>query len=159
MNKTATAPGELKDTVERVVAAYAHLEGPLLPILQALQAELGCIPRDAIPMIAHALNLTRAEVYGVVSFYHDFRAAPAGKRVVKLCRAEACQAMGANALHEKVLKHLKVDWGGTTEDGAVTVEPVYCLGFCSVAPAALVDGEPHGRLDQKKLLAAIEGKA
>jgi formate dehydrogenase subunit gamma len=153
------ANADLMETVERIAGAHAALEGPLLPILHALQAELGCIPRDAIPLVAHALNLTRAEVYGVVSFYHDFREAPAGKRVVKLCRAEACQSMGGNELAEGVLKYLKIGWGETTPDGAVTLEAVYCLGFCSVAPAALIDGEPHGRLDTKKLLAAIAGEA
>ena len=142
--------------VEEIVAAHAHLEGPLLPILHALQAEFGFIPRDAIPTVAHALNLTRAEVYGVVSFYHDFRDKPTGRRVVKLCRAEACQSMGANALADAALKHFGIAWKETTADGAVTIEPVYCIGFCSVAPAALVDGEPLGRLDASRLIAAVE---
>ena len=142
--------------VEEIVAAHAHLEGPLLPILHAVQAAFGCVPRDAIPIIALALNLTRAEVYGVVSFYHDFRAKPAGRRVVKLCRAEACQSMGGRALAEAVLMHFQVAWGETAPDGAVTIEPVYCLGLCSVAPAALVDGHPHGRLSATELIATVE---
>ena len=142
--------------VDEIVAVHAHLEGPLLPILHALQAEFGFIPRDAIPLVAHALNLTRAEVYGVVSFYHDFRDKPAGRRVVKLCRAEACQSAGGNELAETVLKHFRIAWKETSTDNAVTVEPVYCLGFCSVAPAALVDGEPLGRLDAQRLIAAVE---
>lgn len=142
--------------VEEIVAAHAHLEGPLLPILHAMQAAFGFIPRDAVPIVAQALNLTRAEVHGVVSFYHDFREAPAGRRVVKLCRAEACQAMGGVAIADAVLKHFRIGWGETSADGAVTVDPVYCLGFCSVAPAALVDGEPHGRLDAKHLIAMAE---
>jgi formate dehydrogenase subunit gamma len=150
---------QMKETIERIVTAHAHLEGPLLPILQAMQVELGFIPRNAIPVVAHALNLTRAEVYGVVSFYHDFRDKPAGRRVVKLCRAEACQSMGANALSAAVLKHFGIAWGETTEDGRVTIQPIYCLGFCSVAPAALVDGEPHGRLDAAQLIAAVEESA
>lgn len=141
--------------MEEIAAAHAHLEGPLLPILHALQAEVGFIPRDAIPVVAHALNLTRAEVYGVVSFYHDFRDKPAGRHVVKLCRAEACQSMGGNKLAEAVLKHFRIAWKETSSDNAVTIEPVYCLGFCSVAPAALVDGEPMGRLDAAKLVAAV----
>ncbi|MEQ1865817.1 MAG: formate dehydrogenase subunit gamma [Micropepsaceae bacterium] len=140
--------------VEEIAAAHAHLEGPLLPILHALQAEYGFIPRDAIPVVAHALNLTRAEVYGVVSFYHDFRDKPAGRHVVKLCRAEACQSMGANQLAEAVLKHFRIVWGETST-GGVTIDAVYCLGFCSVAPAALVDGEPLGKLDAKRLIAAV----
>lgn len=142
--------------VEEIVAAHAHLEGPLLPILHAMQAAFGFIPRDAVPIVALALNLTRAEVYGVVSFYHDFRDAPAGRRVVKLCRAEACQAMGGRELADAVLKHFRIGWGETSADGAVTVDPVYCLGFCSVAPAALVDGEAHGRVEAKHLIAMAE---
>jgi formate dehydrogenase subunit gamma len=121
-----------------------------------VQGAFGCIPRDAVPVIAHALNLTRAEVYGVVSFYHDFRERPAGRRVVKLCRAEACQSMGGNALAAKALKHFAIGWGETSADGRATVEPVYCLGLCSVAPAALIDGEPHGKLDEKRLIALVE---
>ena len=142
--------------VEEIVAAHAHLEGPLLPILHAVQGAFGCVPRDAVPVIAHALNLSRAEVYGVVSFYHDFREQPAGRRIVRLCRAEACQSMGANALAAKVLRHFGIGWGETSADGRVTVEPVYCLGLCSVAPSALVDGEPHGKLDEKHLIALVE---
>ncbi len=149
--------GWTEKRVLEIVAAQAHLEGPLLPILHAMQAAFGFIPRDAIPVVAHALNLTRAEVYGVVSFYHDFRDKPAGRRVVKLCRAEACQATGGAALGETVLKHFGIGWTETTADGAVTIDPVYCLGFCSVAPAALIDGEPLGRLDLARLIAAVEG--
>jgi formate dehydrogenase subunit gamma len=145
--------------VEEIVAAHTRLEGPLLPILHALQAEFGFIPRDAIPIVAHALNLTRAEVYGVVSFYHDFRDRPPGRRVVKLCRAEACQAMGAKDIADAVLKHFAVAWGETSADGRVTIESVYCLGLCAVAPAALVDGEPHARIDAAGLTVAVETDA
>lgn len=148
--------GATAKRVEEIVAAHAHLEGPLLPILHALQAAFGFVPRDAIPVVAQALNLTRAEVFGVVSFYHDFRAAPAGRRVVKLCRAEACQAVGGRAVSDAVLRHFRIGWGETTADGAVTVEPVYCLGLCSVAPSALVDGEPHGRVEAAHLIALAE---
>jgi formate dehydrogenase subunit gamma len=142
--------------VKEICAAHIALEGPLLPILHAVQAAFGCVPREAVPIIAHELNLTRAEVHGVVSFYHDFREAPPGKCVVKICRAEACQAMGGRALAEQVLRHFRIEWGQTSADGAVTIQAVYCLGFCSVAPAALVDGEPHGRLEAKHLIAAAE---
>lgn len=152
-----TAGANLKDTVERILAAHTHLEGPLLPILHALQGELGHIPREAIPLIAHGLNLTRAEVYGVVSFYSDFRETPPGRRIVKLCRAEACQAVGTREIHEAVLKHFKIGWGETTADGALTIEPVYCLGLCSLSPAALIDDEPVAGLhDAAKMIAAIE---
>src|SRR5262245_48433130 len=113
---------------EDIIGAHLSLEGPLLPILHALQAAFGCVPPDAVPLIAHALNLSRAEVHGTLSFYHDFRSAPAGRRVVKVCRAESCQAMGGEAAGRFLLASLGVDWGGTTVDGEVTVEPVYCLG-------------------------------
>ena len=144
--------------VEEIVAAHAHLEGPLLPILHAMQAAFGFIPRDAVPIVAQVLNLTRAEVYGVVSFYHDFRERPAGRRVVRLCRAEACQAMGGREIAAAVLQHFRIGWGETSADGAVTVDPVYCLGLCSVAPAALVDGEPHGRIEAGHLIKLAEHK-
>jgi formate dehydrogenase subunit gamma len=141
------------ERVKAICATHAGLEGPLLPILHEVQRAFGCVPKDAIPVIAHELNLTRAEVYGVVTFYHDFREEPAGRRVIKICRAEACQAMGGAALGETLLKQFGIDWKGTSADGAVTVEPVYCLGLCSVAPAALVDGEPHGRVEASHLIA------
>lgn len=146
------------DRVKAICATHAGLEGPLLPILHAVQAQFGCVPREAIPVIAHELNLTRAEVYGVVSFYHDFREQAAGRCVVKICRAEACQAVGGVALAGAVLKHFGIDWKETSDDGRVTVEPVYCLGLCSVAPAALVDGEPHGRVGATHLIAMAERK-
>ena len=145
------------ERVKAICAAHAGLQGPLLPILHAVQAEFGCVPKDAIPLIAHELNLTRAEVYGVVTFYHDFREEPAGKCVARICRAEACQAMGGRELGEKVLKHFGIDWKETSADKRVTVEPVYCLGLCSVAPAALVDGEPYGRADAAHVI-AIAGR-
>ncbi len=146
------------ERVKAICAAHAGLEGPLLPILHDVQRAFGCVPRDSIPAIAHALNLTRAEVYGVVTFYHDFREDPAGRRVIKICRAEACQAMGGAALGVALLKHFGIDWKETSADGAVTIEPVYCLGLCSVAPAALVDGEPHGRVDVPHLIALAAHK-
>ena len=136
--------------VKEVVAAHAHLEGPLLPILHALQAEFGFIPRDAIPLVAEALNLTRAEVYGVVSFYHDFRRAPAGRHVVKVCRAESCQSMQGNELAATAQKSLKVKFGETTSDGAITLEAVYCLGNCALSPAIMVDGKTLGRMTTQK---------
>jgi len=142
---------------EDIIAAHLALEGPLLPILHALQAEFGCVPPDAVPLIARALNLSRAEVHGTVSFYHDFRSAPAGRRVVKVCRAESCQAMGGEAAGRFLLAALDLDWGGTTPDGEVTVEAAYCLGLCAVSPAALVDGEPVGRLDGMTLVEAVRG--
>jgi formate dehydrogenase subunit gamma len=143
------------DRARDIVAAHADTDGALLPVLHALQAAFGCVPKEAVPVIAEVLNLTRAEVHGVISFYHDFRETPPGRRTVRLCRAEACQSMGGAALAEGLLQRLGVDWGGTTSDGEITVEPVYCLGLCGVAPAALVDGEPVGRLDAERLAAAV----
>jgi formate dehydrogenase subunit gamma len=108
-----------------------------------------------VPLIADALNLSKAEVHGCITFYHDFRAKPAGRHVVKLCRAEACQAMGADALHAEVLRRLDIDWHETTRDGAVTVEPVFCLGLCACGPAALIDDAPVARIDADGLQAAL----
>ena len=144
---------------DEIIAPYLSREGALLPILHALQDTFGHVPREAVPLIARALNLSRAEVHGVVSFYHDFRDAPHGRRVVKLCRAESCQAMGGEAAGRFLLAALGLPhappWGGTTPDGAVTVEAVYCLGLCAVSPAALVDGKPLGRLDGMALAEAV----
>src|SRR5579872_2279260 len=123
----------------------------MLPILHALQEEFGYIDEAAEPLVAHALNVTRAEVFGVVTFYHDFRRAPAGRHVLKLCRAEACQSMGADALAEQTKARLKIDWHQTTGDESVTLEPVFCLGFCATAPSALADGKPVSRLDSARL--------
>ena len=134
-----------------IVAAARDLEGPLLPILHDIQAEFGYVPQEAVPVIAGELNLSRAEVHGVVTFYHDFRDHPAGRHVLKLCRAEACQSMGGEALAERAKKLLGIDWHQTTLDGAVTLEPVFCLGLCSCAPSAMLDGAVHGRVDAADL--------
>lgn len=132
---------------QAIIDSLAHLEGATLPIFHALQAAFGFVPAPAVAMIAHTLNLSRAEVYGTLTFYHDFRHEPPGARVIKLCRAEACQAMGGETAARFLLADLGIDWGQTTADGAVTVEAAYCLGLCAVSPAALIDGEPRGRLD------------
>lgn len=134
-----------------IVRRHSGREGPLLPILHDVQAAFGWIPPEAVRVVADALNLTRAEVHGVVSFYHDFRGAPAGRHVLKLCRAEACQSMGGEAVARAVLDRFKVGWNETTPDSGVTIEPTYCLGLCSCAPAAMLDGQPIGRLDQAVL--------
>jgi formate dehydrogenase subunit gamma len=129
-----------------IVRRHEGREGRLLPILHDIQASFGCVPEPAIPFLARALNVSRAEVHGVVSFYHDFRDRPAGRHVLKICRAEACQAMDGEAWARRLLARLGLEWGGTTPDGAVTVEAVYCLGLCASAPAALLDGAPMARL-------------
>jgi formate dehydrogenase subunit gamma len=146
---TSWDPGRAGEMIDH----HAGLEGPLLPILHALQAEFGFISEAAMRLVAQRLNLSRAEVYGVVSFYHDFRQEPAGHHVLKICRAEACQAMGGAAQAEALLSRLGLGWGGTTPDGRLTVEPVYCLGLCACAPSALLDGTPHARLDAEALQA------
>lgn len=130
-----------------IVRRHDGREGPLLPILHDVQATFGCVPIEAIRLIATELNLTRAEVHGVASFYHDFRDRPAGRHVLKVCRAEACQSMQGEAVAEQVLKHFGVGWGETTSDGSLTIEATYCLGLCARAPSAMLDNTPMARLD------------
>ena len=141
--------------VAEIVTAHQGMEGPLLPILHEVQAAFGHVPQAALPQIAEALRMTRAEVHGVMTFYHDFRAAPAGKHVLKLCRAEACQSMGADRVAAHAQASLGVDWHETTPDGRVTLEPVFCLGLCACAPAAMVDGRVVGRVDEARVDALI----
>jgi formate dehydrogenase subunit gamma len=138
-----------------IIAEHTHLEGPTLVILHALQETFGYVPEPAIPMIAAALNLTRAEIHGVFTFYHDFRHEPAGRHVLKLCRAEACQAAGGDALAARAEAKLGVAIGNTTADERVTLEPIYCLGLCATAPSAMLDGRLVGRLDETRLDALI----
>ena len=133
------------------IREHLNREGPLLPILHALQEEFGYIDEAAEPLIAEALNLSRAEVHGVVTFYHDYRRAPAGRRVLKLCRAEACQAAGGDPLAAQAEARLGITLGTTAPDGSVTLEPVYCLGLCAIAPSAMLDGRVVGRLDPRRL--------
>ena len=146
----------ISDRISVLISEKLGLEGPLLPILHAIQEEFGHVPQGALPLIADALNISKAEVHGVVSFYHDYREVPAGRHVVKICRAEACQAVGGAALAEATLAKLGVEWHGTTKNGAVTVEPVYCLGLCACAPAAMVDGKVVGRVDAAKMTKLLE---
>ena len=134
-----------------IIASQSGREGATLLILHALQEAFGYVHADAVPMVAESLNLTRAEVHGVVTFYHEFRRTPPGRHVLRLCRAEACQSLGADALAEHVCRHLAVDWHDTTADGAVTLEPVFCLGLCAIGPSAMLDGAPLGRLDNAKI--------
>jgi formate dehydrogenase subunit gamma len=141
-------------TVERaseIIAGRAHMEGAVLPILHEMQETFGCVPEAAVPLIAEALNLSRAEIHGTVTFYHDFRKEPPGLRVLKLCRAESCQAAGGDALASRAEEKLGVEMGGTTADARVTLEPVYCLGLCHSSPAAMLDRDVFGLLDAEKL--------
>jgi formate dehydrogenase subunit gamma len=146
-----------RDSALEIVRKHCAMEGAALPILHALQEAFGFIHEEAVPLVAEELNLTRAEVHGIVTFYHDFRSAPAGRHVVKLCRAEACQSMGADRLAEYAQAKLGAKWGDTTRDGAITLEPVFCLGLCACAPSAMVDGRVVGRLDEKRLDALLDG--
>src|SRR5258708_2912845 len=138
-----------RERAEEIVATHRGVEGAALPILHALQETFGCIPEEAVPMVAEALNLSRAEIHGVVTFYHDFRRAPPGRHVLKLCRAEACQSVGGDALAEHAHDRLGTSWGGTSVDSSVTIEPVFCLGLCACAPAAMLDGRLVRRLDRQ----------
>ena len=145
-----------RERAQEIIEAHRHLDGATLPILHALQDAFGYVDREAMPMVAQALNLSRAEVYGVVSFYHDFREAPPGQHVLKLCRAEACQSMGADALADHARARLNIDWHETTPDGRVTLEPVFCLGLCACAPAAMLDGRVVGALDEGRLSSLLD---
>jgi formate dehydrogenase subunit gamma len=139
-----------------IASRFASAKGGLLPALHEIQAKFGHVPHGAIAVLADSFNLSRAEVHGVVTFYHDFRAAPAGRHVLKLCRAEACQAVGAVAIAEAAKRALGLDWGETGADGKWTLEPVFCLGLCACGPAAMLDGELHARIDDAHLRAIIE---
>ncbi|ARM14220.1 MULTISPECIES: formate dehydrogenase subunit gamma [Rhizobium] len=143
------AEGDIAARTRTIVADLRFLEGPLLPILHEVQQEFGYVPQEALPVIAEELNLSRAEVHGVMTFYHDYRDHPAGRHVLKLCRAEACQSMGGDALAERVKALLGIDFHQTTLDGSVTLEAVYCLGLCACAPSAMLDGEVYGRVDDQ----------
>lgn len=137
-----------REAAESIVDGLKDKPGAMLPILHALQEEFGFIDREAVPLVAEALNLSRAEVHGAITFYHDFRREPAGRHVLKLCRAEACQSMGC----ERLVAHLGhvhgIAMDATSADGRLTVETVYCLGNCALSPAALLDGELLGRVDE-----------
>lgn len=153
-NASQIAPTQ--DEITQVIEPFAALEGPLLPMLHALQSAFGCVPEGAVAVLAERLNISRAETHGVISFYHDFKEVPAGRHVVKICRAEACQAMGASALAAQVLDELGTQWHGTTASGAITIEPVYCLGLCANGPAAIVDERPVAGLETHSFLAQLK---
>ncbi len=146
--------------VTEVLAERAHLPGALLPVLHGVQDALGHIPRETVPEIARALNLSRAEVHGVITYYHHFREQPAGRHVLQVCRAESCRAMGGEALHAHARAKLRCS--GTqhsSADGAYTVESVYCLGLCASSPAVVLDGRLHARMTPARLDALLAGKS
>ncbi|MCZ8545602.1 formate dehydrogenase subunit gamma [Mesorhizobium qingshengii] len=145
------ASTEIASRTAAIIQEMRGLEGPLLPILHGIQEEFGHVPQDALPVIAEALNISKAEVHGVVTFYHDYRSHPAGRHVLKVCQAEACQSMGSDAVAAKLKQLLGIGFHETTSDGSVTLEPVYCLGLCACSPSAMLDGEVIGRLDDEKI--------
>jgi|TARA_B110000902_G_C14281019_1_gene576800 formate dehydrogenase subunit gamma len=138
------------EDVTSIVNAMQHEPGALLPILHALQDKLGYIPPESLPLVADGLNLSRAEVHGVVSFYHYFRSTPPGNHTIQICRAESCQAMGSRALESHVKQALKIDYHQTTSDGDITLEPVYCLGNCACSPAIRIGAVVHANVDTDK---------
>ena len=142
-------------TVHTIIAELKDKQGALLPILHGIQDALGYIPPECVPDIAKALNLSRAEVHGVISFYHYFRDTPAGKHTIHLCRAESCQAMGSEALEAHVKAKLGIDYHETTADGQFSLEPVYCLGNCACSPAMQIGKEVYGRVSADSFDATI----
>ncbi|WP_138381099.1 formate dehydrogenase subunit gamma [Luteithermobacter gelatinilyticus] len=143
---------------DQIISGHCGVKGGLIEALHALQAEFGYIDEAAYETLAKAFNLSRAEVYGVVSFYHDFRDRPAGHKVVKLCQAEACQAMGSRKLTAAVKDFLGVDFGETTCDGAVTLEAVYCLGNCATPPSVMIDDRVYGRMTAERFSRLVRGR-
>lgn len=141
---------KLEESVNKIVSDHAGQIGALMPILHAVQEHFGFVPEAAVPLLANKLNLSRAEVHGVIGFYHDFRAEPAGKHLIQVCRAEACQAMGSVALEQHIKDLLGIDFGQTTADGQFSLEPVYCLGNCACTPSLRINDDIHARVTPKR---------
>ncbi len=149
------------ETGRGIIRALKHAEGALLPVLHALQDKFGYVDAAAVPVIADELNLSRAEVHGVISFYHDFRKHAPGQHIVKICRAEACQSVGGRESEEHAQERLNAGFHETSADGRYTLEPVNCLGNCACAPSAMIDGKLHGRVTPKRfdqLIDALEAR-
>jgi formate dehydrogenase subunit gamma len=153
MTELVNSAGQGNDqttTLNAVINAHTHLEGPLLPILHAIQDVFGFIPDEAVSLIAEKLQLTKAEVHGVISFYHYFRSTPPGNNTIQICRAESCQSMGSRELEKSIKERLNIGYHQTTADGEITLEPVYCLGNCACSPAIRVNHDIHGLVDMSK---------
>jgi formate dehydrogenase subunit gamma len=146
---------EHQESVRRIAGDLKGRPGPLIEVLHAIQAELGYVPPAAVPLVASELNLSRAEVHGVVSFYHFFRSTPPGVHTVSVCRAESCQAVGGEALAAHARQRLGVDFHETTPDGRFSLEPVYCLGNCACSPAVMIDGQLYGRVSPERFDALL----
>ena len=154
-----TIPSSDEARIVAAVERHRHRDGPLIEVLHDVQADFGCIPPGAVPVIARALNLSRAEVHGVVTFYHHFRSKAPGRHVLQICRAESCQAAGGKAIEAHAKARLGIDFGQTTADGRFTLEAVYCLGLCACSPAAMLDDEVHGRVTREGLDALLDADA
>jgi formate dehydrogenase subunit gamma len=137
---------DLQTKIDGLIAAHQHMPGALLPLLHAIQDDLGYVPESSYTHISKALSLSVAEVHGVVTFYHHFRTHKPGRHVLQICRAESCQAMGSEALEAHAKQCLNIDYHETTEDQAITLEPIYCLGNCALSPAVMLDDEVYGRV-------------
>jgi formate dehydrogenase subunit gamma len=155
LEQPSSLTADERSAVLDACARLKKLPGALLPILHAVQEALTFIPKDAVPLIAKELNLSIAEVHGVVTFYHYFLQERPGRSIVHLCRAEACQALGSAALEAHVKTRLGVDYHGTTSDGAITLEPVYCLGNCALGPSIMIDQQLHGRMTAERFDALV----
>ena len=161
-NMSASSVNNFTSDVTDIINAMRNKPGALLPILHAVQDKLGYIPAESLPLLAESLNLSRAEVHGVVSFYHYFRSTPPGRHKVEICRAESCQAMGSRALESHIKRTLNIDYHQTTADNEITLEPVYCLGNCACSPAIRIDHDVHAHVDAEKfdrLLSALRTHA
>jgi len=143
--------------VAKVIQKFSDVAGGLLPLLHEIQAKIGFIPKNCVPQIARGMGLSRAEVHGVISFYHDFHDQPRGEKTIHLCRAEACQAMGSRNLERHVKKRLGIDYGDTTPDGRFSLEPVYCLGNCACSPSIRIDDDVHARVDAARFDELLDG--
>lgn len=160
MNVCSAPAGEVDEQrVLAIVDRHHHRDGPLIEVLHDVQSEFGCIPPGAVATIARGLNLSRAEVHGVVTFYHHFRTRPPGRHVLQVCRAESCQAAGGREIETHAMTRLGIDFGQTTADGQFTLEAVYCLGLCACSPAVMLDDEVHGRVTRESLDALIDASA
>jgi formate dehydrogenase subunit gamma len=151
-----SSSGGTATVVSGAVRKYADVPGGLLPLLHEIQAGLGFIPRDCVKVIASGMGLSRAEVHGVISFYHDFHDQPRGQTTIHVCRAEACQAMGSRALEAHVKARLGIDYGGTTSDGRFSLEPVYCLGNCACSPSIRIGDDVYARVDTDRFDELLE---
>ena len=148
--------GNPASVVSAAIKKYADVPGGLLPLIHDIQASLGHVPKDSVASIAKGMGLSRAEVHGVISFYHDFHDEPRGRTTIHVCRAEACQAMGSRQLEQHVKTRLGIDFGGTTEDGQYSLEPVYCLGLCACSPSVRIGDAVYARVDAKRFDKLLE---